>query len=143
MMLPWMFTCDVRRHERALRFRDGCLVAVLAPGRHRLWPDPLGLLLGHRPDRVEFVGTLDPVIPRPLVEHVLATPALAASVLVVELDQHERAHLWRNGQLIAVLGPGRHALWAPSRTEPVRLQIERFDVLALLAERERLLGTAV
>lgn len=123
-------TQRIRRHERGLRFRRGRLVAVLPSGTHRLWRRNLvSRLLGRDDERLDVVSTLDPVVRHPALDELLDSPAFRASVSVLTLTRSQRARVWKDGRLVAILGPGRHALWNPNANEATRLRVETIDVL--------------
>jgi len=121
------FTTRIKQHERGLRFRHGELVAVLAPGRYRLW----SRLIGLRRDRIDVVSMLDGAIEHTELEALTTSPAFAAAFSVVTLGDEERAVAWQEGRVIGVYGAGRHA-FAPTVT------IERFAIDRLRFEHARI-----
>jgi regulator of protease activity HflC (stomatin/prohibitin superfamily) len=98
----------VLEHQRALVFRNGALARVLRPGVHWLL-DPLLRL------RVEVVSIRDGWLAHPDVELMVKSGRLGAEVRVVDLKAHQRAVVWADGRLEAVLKPGLYALWTAVR----------------------------
>src|SRR5260370_37164650 len=59
---------------------------------------------------------------------------LRESLILIDLTDDERALVWKNGRLLHILGPGRHAYWKL----PHPLAAETFDVKSFpLAHRNR------
>jgi regulator of protease activity HflC (stomatin/prohibitin superfamily) len=107
----------VREHERGLLFRDGDFRGVLPPGRHRMW-DPL------RKVHVDVVSVRDVWLRHPDLDVIARSGALGAEARVVDLKDHERAVVWVDGRLEAVLKAGQYVLWTAFRD----VRVERFDV---------------
>jgi regulator of protease activity HflC (stomatin/prohibitin superfamily) len=114
----------IREHERGLRFRDGDFVGLLAPGRH--------FVLRLR-DEVLVADTLKGRFEHPRLEVLVRHAALAAELVLVDLADHERAIVQRDGRVTWVLGPGLHAFWKT----PARIDVEKFDATALRLEHAR------
>src|SRR5690606_38427350 len=112
----------IARHERGLLFRRNDYRGLLAPGEHRLW----GNLLRPGRDRVEVVSALGGVFTHPLLEVMLRDAAFLAAADPIELGDEERAIVFDAGRVLAILGPGRHAIWK----QPRALAVERFDIRA-------------
>lgn len=110
----------IRKHERGLLFRHGDFERLLAPGGHWLW----GRLLGPRRAAVEIADTLNTRFEHKLLDVLVAGDALGDALKVVELSDTERALVWRDGRLFAIVGPGRHAFWR----SPYRIDVEVFSV---------------
>jgi regulator of protease activity HflC (stomatin/prohibitin superfamily) len=113
----------VREHEVGLLFRDGVFRRLLEPGRHPLF-DPL---LKRRVERVSVRRTW---FEHPDLEVIVRSGALAGRAAVLDLGDHERALVWIDGRLQAVLGPGLHALWTlfhEVRTVVVDTREARFE----------------
>ena len=109
-------TFKVREHERGLLFRDRVFRGVLRPGRH--WViDPLHKV------RVDRVSVRDAWLQHPDLDVVVKSGALGDEALVVDLKDHERALVWIDGRLEAVLRPGLFALWTVFR----RVRVEVVD----------------
>jgi regulator of protease activity HflC (stomatin/prohibitin superfamily) len=111
----------VKQHERALRFRRGDFVRLLQPGTYRR---PLFARL--RGITTEVASTLDVAFTHRLLDVLVRHADLKAALHVVDLKDHERALVWKDGRLAWILGAGRHAFWK----EPYELRFEVFDVEA-------------
>ena len=124
----------IRQHERGLRFRYGDYKALLAPGTYRLWSRFLGRARAH----VEVVNTLTSRFEHPMLDVLLKHDRLRDELLVLELNDDQRALIWKDDRLAWVLGPGRHAFWKT----PYDLRTEVFDVQAVRFEHERMEAVA-
>src|SRR5687767_13791557 len=117
----------IRKHERGLRFRYGDYKQLLEPGTYWL----LSRLWSAKRDTVDVVSTLATKLEHPMLEAILnprnADAKLSAQVEVINLSDTQRALIWRDGRLFAIVGPGRHAFWKT----PYKLDIETFDVETL------------
>ena len=133
-----MLKLRVREFERALWFRHGDYKGVLGPGAY--WT--FGRALRPRRDRYEVVNLIaSPRFDHPMLDVLLRDPRLASQLEVVELAESQRALVWRENRLFAILGPGRHAFWK----WPHAPRVEVFDVAALRFEhpqREAVLAHA-
>ncbi len=105
----------IRQHERGLLFRRGDLVDVLTPGVRWLW-------LWN--DRVEIFDTLQTRFDHLLLDVLLKNEKLARLLHVVDLTDAQRALVWKDGRLLQIVGPGRHAYWR----EPADVEIEVFSI---------------
>jgi regulator of protease activity HflC (stomatin/prohibitin superfamily) len=94
----------VREHERGLLFKDRDFKAVLRPGRRFVW-DPL------RKVRLDVVSVRDVWLDHQDLDVIAKSGALAGEARVVDLKDHERAVVWVDGRVEAVLKPGLYALW--------------------------------
>lgn len=121
-------TVRIRKHERGLMFRFGDYVRTLGPGEHRLW----ARLRSQSRAEVELVSMLKSRFEHSLMDAMLKDPALASELTVIDLTQSQRALIWLDGRLGALLGPGRHVYW----NQPMRVEIERFDIKSLRFEHE-------
>jgi regulator of protease activity HflC (stomatin/prohibitin superfamily) len=125
-------TVKIRSFERAFLFREGELVRVLGPGKHRFW-DPGRAL------RADVLSAREPWIRHPDLDVAVRSGQLAGLAEIVALAQHERALVWIDGRLEAVLGPGLHALWTALREVRVdrldgrQLRFDHPDLSAILA----------
>ena len=122
-----LFTYRIRSFERGLRFRHGDLRAALAPGTHRIWSRLWSAWLSPRRDTIEIVSTLQTQFTHALLPMLIENHALRAELEVIDLTDSQRALVWRDGRLYAILGPGQYAFWKT----PFALKIEIFDVEAL------------
>jgi regulator of protease activity HflC (stomatin/prohibitin superfamily) len=94
----------VREHERGLLFEDRVFKKVLGPGRHSVW-DPLLKV------RVDVVSVRDAWLVHKDLDVIAKSGALRGEARVVDLKDHERAVVWVDGRVEAVLKPGLYALW--------------------------------
>src|SRR3954467_15899473 len=113
----------IRKHERGLHFRKGDFHRLLAPGTHRIWRR-----------RVESIDALKVQFTHPLLEQFVREEELKSALLIIDLTDTERALVWKDARLFAILGPGRHAFW----DTPHRLAIETFDIGSFRFEHPRL-----
>jgi regulator of protease activity HflC (stomatin/prohibitin superfamily) len=105
----------VREHERGLWFRRGDFQDLILPGS--TW------LLSWQ-DKIQVVDTLDPRFDHPLLDLLVTKPQLREQLEIVDLDAMQRAIVWKDGRLLSILGPGRHAFWKTS----AKLEVEVFDI---------------
>jgi regulator of protease activity HflC (stomatin/prohibitin superfamily) len=125
-------TVKLRSFERAFLFREGELVSVLGPGEHRFW-DPKRSL------RADVLSAREPWIRHADLDVAVRAGLLAGQAEIVALAEHERALVWLDGRLDAVLGPGLHALWTAVREVRVdridgrQIRLQHPDLSAILA----------
>ena len=110
---------NVRDHERGLLFKDRGFKAVLGPGRRFVF-DPL------RKVRVDVVSVRDVWLAHKDLDVIVKSGALGAEARVVDLKDHERAVVWVDGRVEAVLKPGLYALWTAFHD----VRVEVFDARA-------------
>jgi regulator of protease activity HflC (stomatin/prohibitin superfamily) len=128
----------IREHERGLLFRDREFERVLRPGRHWVW-DPLFKV------RVDVVSVREVWLNHKDLDVVAKSGALGSEAVVADLKDNERAVVWVDGRLEAVLKPGLYALWAVFHD----VKVETFDARGVrfdhadLASILQLKGTAV
>lgn len=115
----------IREHERGLVFRHGDFRRVLAPGRS--WTFRPGVA-------VEVADTTDAKFEHARLEVLVRHADLAAELHVIDLADHERAIVRRDGRVAWVIGPGLHAFWRG----PAAIAVERFDARTLRLEHERI-----
>jgi len=116
----------IRKFERGLLFREGAIERVLGPGVHLIW-DPRWKA------RVDRVSIREPWLRHDELRAIVRSGVLGNEAVVVELGDHQRAFVWVDGHLEAMLGPGLHALWQ----ELHRVQVEVVSVReARLVHRE-------
>jgi len=106
----------VREHERGLWFRRGDFKDLILPGSTWLlnWQD--------RIDVVDVIKT--PRFDHPLIDLLVEKPTLREQLIVVDLDSMQRAIVWKDGRLLQILAPGRHAFW---KTQ-AKLEIEIYSI---------------
>jgi regulator of protease activity HflC (stomatin/prohibitin superfamily) len=125
-----ILTIRIRKHERGLWFRHGDFLRLVGPGRHWIW----SRLWSRGRDRVDVVSTLNTKFEHPMLEVLVKEPSLREHLEVVELRDDERALIWKDERLAAIVGPGRHAFW----NSPAKLRVEIFNVNTVRFEHERL-----
>jgi regulator of protease activity HflC (stomatin/prohibitin superfamily) len=113
-------TIHIKKHERGLWFRRGDFHQLLFPGTYRLWNLPWSF----GSTKVEVIDLLKTRFEHPLLDVLIDDPRVRQSLIVVDLTDDERALVWRNGRLLHILGPGRHAYWKL----PHAVTVETFDV---------------
>jgi regulator of protease activity HflC (stomatin/prohibitin superfamily) len=117
----------VREHERGLLFKDREFQGVLRPGRHFVWD-----LLGNV--RADVVSVRDVWLDHRDLDVIARSGALAGEARVLDLKDHERAVVWVDGRVEAVLKPGLYALWTVFH----ELRVEVFDAHAVRFEHAEL-----
>lgn len=131
----------IHADERGLLFEDGAFVRRLAPGWHLVAAAPFTTT------RIDRVSVRQVWFSHPDLELVARSGALAGEAEVIDLKDHERALVWVDNRLAAVLGPGLHVLWTVFHTvriERVETKMVRFEhpelprVLLALGAREQL-----
>ena len=113
----------VREHERGLLFKDREFKGVLRPGRHWVW-DAL------RNVRVDVVSVREAWLAHPDLDVIAKSGALGGEARIVDLKDHERAVVWVDGRIEAVLKPGQYALWTVFHD----VRVELFDARAVRLE---------
>jgi regulator of protease activity HflC (stomatin/prohibitin superfamily) len=121
----------VREHERGLLFVDRAFKAVLRPGVRYFW-DPL------RKVHVDVVSVRDVWLDHKDLDVIVRSGALGAEAGVVDLKDHERAVVWVDGRVEAVLKPGLYALWTVFHD----VRVEVFDAHAVRFEHADLAAIA-
>jgi regulator of protease activity HflC (stomatin/prohibitin superfamily) len=121
----WVFLrwFKVREHERGLLFKDRQFKGVRGPGRHFMWD-----LL--RKIRVDVVSVRDVWLDHADLDVIAKSGALGAEARVVDLKDYERAVVWVDGRVEAVLKPGLYALWTVFHD----VRVEVFDARAVRFE---------
>ena len=118
-MLSWLQN-RILRHQRGLLFRYGDFLRVLAPGRYwfpsRLW--------NRSRTRVDVFDITATKFESAQLDLLVQNASLRDELTITDLSDGQRAIVWRDGRVWAILGPGRHAFWRA----PYQLRIERFEV---------------
>jgi regulator of protease activity HflC (stomatin/prohibitin superfamily) len=129
----WVFLrrFKVREHERGLLFKDRDFKRVLRPGRHWVW-DLLWKV------RVDVVSVREVWLDHQDLDVVAKHAALGDEARVVDLEDHERAVVWVDGRLEAVLKPGLYALWTVFHD----VRVEVFDARGVRFEHADLASIA-
>jgi regulator of protease activity HflC (stomatin/prohibitin superfamily) len=117
----------VRENERGLLFKDGVFQEVLGPGVY-WYLDPL------RKRAVEIAPVRLPWLVHDQLDVIVRSGALRREARVLDLKAHERAIVWVDGRLEAVLKPGLYALWTVFRD----VKAEIVDARGALFEHEQL-----
>jgi len=113
----------IREHERGLLFEDREWKGVLGPGRHLFW-DPLRKL------RVDVASVREVWLNHADLDVIVKAGALGREARVLDLKDHERAVVWVDGRVEAVLKPGLHVLWTvfhEVRVEVLDARVVRFE----------------
>ena len=118
----------IHKHELGLWFRHGDFRGVLEPGTFYM----IGLALGY--DRIQVVDTLTTRFNHRKLEALVREEQLRKYLQVVDLDDEQRALVWKDGRLAEILGPGRHAFWK----SPAEIVVETFDSKNLRIEHDKL-----
>lgn len=114
----------INSHQLGLQYRAGELHDVLLPGVYWIrLRDQLKVY-----DRAE-TRVVDKDLPL-----LLQNPKLRMQLEVVDLADHERALVYRDGRVAWLLGPGVHAF----HKQPYRISVERFDASQLRFEHPRM-----
>jgi len=123
--MGWIRT-RIREHERGLWFRHGNLRRVIDPGAHwtptRIW--------SRKRDRIEVYSTLALQFEHALLETLVRHEDLRAQLEVVELNDAQRALVWKDGRLARVLSPGLYAFWRGAgdvRVDVIEATTEPFE----------------
>lgn len=98
---------DLAQSERALVWINGRLAAVHGPGRYVYWnapPSPYTV-------EVERFSVDSPRLAHEKLEAVMAHADASAWLESVDVDQNHDVLLFRNGELVEQLPPGKHAYW--------------------------------
>jgi regulator of protease activity HflC (stomatin/prohibitin superfamily) len=111
-------------------FRYGDFAKLLQPGTYRLW----SRLWSRKRCTVTIVNTLTTKFEHALLDVLVADAAVRQALTVVDLADHERALIWKDGRLAHIVGPGRHAFWK----EPYKIEVEIFDANTLRFEHAKL-----
>jgi regulator of protease activity HflC (stomatin/prohibitin superfamily) len=94
----------VREHERGLLFHDRDFKRILGPGTHWVW-DPFYRI------RVDIASVRNAWLVHPELDVIVKSGALGDEARVLDLKEHERAIVWVDGRVEAVVKPGLFALW--------------------------------
>ncbi len=121
----------VREHERGLLFRDREFERILPPGRHWVWDPRLEV-------QVDVVSVRDVWLDHKDLDVIAKAGALGDEARIVDLKDHERAIVWVDGRIEAVLKPGLYALWTVFHA----VRVEKFDARVLRFEHVDLAAIA-
>lgn len=116
-------TIKINERERGLLHKDGNYAGHLMPGKHSSLR-----YLGQRLSRYDLDEEFAP--PGGL-NHYLKDAKLAAELEVVDVQDNERALLFRDKHFKAVLEPGKHAFWkGPDAIEFKKIDLSQPEVPA-------------
>ena len=118
----------IRKHELGLWFRHVELHQVLEPGKHTVWS------LRSKANNFEVINTLTPRFEHKDLKVLVLDKRISSRLSVVDLEDTERALVWIDGRLGAILAAGVHAFWNQS----AEMVVERFDVSAGRFEHPKL-----
>lgn len=114
-LLGLLDVVSLRKREIALVWVDNKLEEVLEDGRHAFWVGS---------SEVDVVDTLKPRFTHDRLRVLVDDERLASRLAVIDLKDDERALVWIDGRLDAVLAGGLHAYWK----DGVSMKVERFNV---------------
>lgn len=122
-------TIRVCKHQVGLWFRHGDLYKVLDPGTHRVWRLPF-----RTGDTFEVIDTLSPRFEHDRLKALVRDDLIADLLTVIDLKDEDRALVWADGRLTAILSAGTHAFW----NKPATIEVERFDVNSVVFTHRRI-----
>lgn len=122
-------TIRVCKHEIGLWFHHGDLFKTLDPGTHRVWQLPF-----RTGDAFEVIDTLTPRFEHDRLAALVRDGIITDRLSVVDLKDEERALVWADGRLIAILTAGTHAFWK----SPASIEVERFDVNSVVFKHPKI-----
>ncbi len=113
-------TINVKQHEMALLFKDGDFQNVLEPGAHKIWSNPL------KPGgtTVEVFDRLQVRFNHELLPLLINQPQLRRHLVIADLDDEQRAIIWKDNRLLDIRSPGRHAYF----NSPAVIEIQTFNI---------------
>lgn len=114
-MYPF-YTSEIVSHERGISFVRDELVEILPPGRYQFF-DPM------RRRRVDVLSTREAWIKHEDLDILMRSGLLDGHAEALQLAGNQRALVWIDGCLDAVLKPGSYALW----TEFHDIRVEVID----------------
>ncbi len=112
------YKVHITRFERGLLFRRGDFIRPLGPGTYRVWVWQWSRV------SIQVVSTLKTKFEHPLLDVLVKDDRLREQLEILDLTDTQRALVWKDGRLLTVVGPGRHAFWIV----PAKIDVEIFDV---------------
>ena len=109
-----IYRYKILEHTRGLLFREGDLIAILAPGVYWRF-DPLLKL------RLDRVSTREPWLAHKDIDLIVRSGLLGSDAVVLDLSDSERALVWIDGRFDRIAPPGRYVLW--KNDHEVRVEI--------------------
>lgn len=107
-------TIRVLKHQVGLLYRRGEFAGALQPGLSRVFGLPWTLT-------ATILDTREPELVHDDLKTLRGDPELTARVEFVDLSDDERALVWLDGRLHAILGPGLRAFWKSQTLHVERL----------------------
>ena len=96
----------IGRYERGLLFRRGDFVRpITGASTYRLW------IWNWRRDRLQIVDTTKTKFEHAQLDLLVRDDRLREQLIVLDLTDAQRALVWKDGRLLSIVGPGRHAFW--------------------------------
>ncbi len=95
---------DLAEDERAVIWRDGRVFDLVGAGLFAYWRQPYSI-------KVEKFSVADLRFTSPQLDAILQLPAAKSLLAAVDVESYERLLVRRGGEIVAVLGAGRHAFW--------------------------------
>jgi regulator of protease activity HflC (stomatin/prohibitin superfamily) len=117
----------IRKHEIGLLFHQGDFVRPLAPGTYYA---PAWSIKR----KIEVIDMLKTRFDHPLIDILVRDGQLADMLLLVDLTDTQRALIWKDGRLLQIVGPGRHAFWKTQAD----VAAEVYDISAFRFEHAKL-----
>ncbi len=97
---------DLLDHQRALVWLNGRFAGILGPGLHAWWRG-----VAKVEAEVLDIREANGAFRSAKAKSIVATPQVLKHIRVVEVPAESRAAYFRNGGLVGILPPGRHAYW--------------------------------
>lgn len=116
---------NIKYDELGLIYRNGRLVEVVGEGKRWIWAWGDAI-------QVEVQNQRDPWVRSTQLVQLSKSVQLADKAVWVDLKDTERAFVWVDGRLDAVLGPGLYGLWNQAR----KVEVERIDATELRVVRK-------
>ncbi len=109
----------IGRYERGLLFRRGDFVRpITGASTYRLW------IWNWRRDRLQIVDTTKTKFEHAQLDLLVRDDRLREQLIVLDLTDAQRALVWKDGRLLSIVGPGRHAFWKT----PFQIHVETCDI---------------
>jgi regulator of protease activity HflC (stomatin/prohibitin superfamily) len=95
---------DLRESQRALVWKDGRLEDIVGPGRFAYWSGPYAF-------EVEIFDTEEVLFEHPRIDAIQKFPGAVDRFLKLTVPSGSEALLFRNGELMETLTPGKYVFW--------------------------------
>jgi len=117
MLADLLNVVDVKENEIVLKYDNGLLDAVLAPGRYAYWKSVIPMVFVHVDiSKIEIPGNIE--------RSLLSKAPLNTWVRAMEVQNYENAALFVDGKFKGVLEPGCYYWWKNSIT----VHVVRIDI---------------